>query len=98
MSPEEEQKLEQIKNLKIRDDIPEDLRIAIQAFLKQAAITAEYDLPHMPPEYMKNLLIAMSKYPEHDLLTLNLISILKKDELIWLDIKVYILFIYKKGT
>ena len=82
MSPEEKQKLEQIKNLKIRDDIPEDLRIAIQAFLQQAAITAEYDLPHMPPEYMKNLLLVMSKYPEHNMLTLSLIEILKKDELI----------------
>lgn len=96
MSPEQKEELSRIKNLKIREDIPDDLRIAIQTFLKQAAIVGEYDLPHMPPEYMKNLLQIISKYPEHNMLTLSLIEILKKDDLIWLDIKVYILFIYRK--
>ena len=33
-------------------------------------------------EYIKNLLQTISKYPEHNMLTLSLIQILKKDDLI----------------
>ena len=82
MSPEQKEDLIRIKNLKIREDIPDDLRIAIKSFLDQAVIVGEYELDHMPSEYLENLLKAIAKYPEHSLLLMELIEILNKDEII----------------
>tara|TARA_R110001592_G_scaffold138333_4_gene357244 strand:- start:3259 stop:3507 length:249 start_codon:yes stop_codon:yes gene_type:complete len=82
MSPEDKENLKRIKTLKVKEDLPEDLRIAIKTFLEQAYIIGEYDLPHMPPEYMENLLNVLAKYPEHSLFTLTILEILKKDRLI----------------
>ena len=62
--------------------MPEDLATAIQTFLTQAIIIGEYELDAMPPEYMENLLKAMSKYPEYNKVTLDLIEILKKGDII----------------
>ena len=71
-----------MKNLKVREDIPEDLRIAIKSFIEQAVIVGEYELDHMPMEYMENLLKTVAKYPEHSLLLMELIRILKENEII----------------
>ena len=71
-----------MKNLKVREDIPEDLRIAIKSFIEQAVIVGEYELDHMPMEYMENLLKTVAKYPEHSLLLMELIKILKENEII----------------
>ena len=82
MSPEEKENLKRIKTLKIKDGLPKDLQIAIETFLEQAVVTGEYDLPYMPPEYMQTLLKVLSKYPEYNALTLSLIDILKKEDLL----------------
>ena len=82
MSPDQKQDLERMKNLKVREDIPEDLRIAIKSFIEQAVIVGEYELDHMPMEYMENLLKTVAKYPEHSLLLMELIKILKENEII----------------
>ena len=82
MSPEQKEDLKRIKTLKIREDIPDDLRIAIKSFLNQAVIVGEYDLDHMPSEYLENLLKTIAKYPEHSLLLMELLQILNKDEII----------------
>ena len=82
MLPEQKQDLERMKNLKVREDIPEDLRVAIKSFIEQAVIIGEYDLDHMPMEYMENLLKTVAKYPEHSLLLMELIKILKENEII----------------
>ena len=71
-----------MKNLKVREDIPKDLRIAIKSFIEQAVIVGEYELDHMPMEYMENLLKTVAKYPEHSLLLMELIKILKENEII----------------
>ena len=36
----------------------------------------------MPPEYMENLLDVMAKYPEYNKVTLDLIKILKSNDII----------------
>ena len=82
MSPEQKEDLKRIKNLKIRKDIPDDLRIAIKSFLNQAVIVGEYELDHMPSQYLENLLKTIAKYPEHSLLLMELLQILNKDEII----------------
>jgi len=82
MLPEQKQDLERMKNLKVREDIPEDLRVVIESFIEQAVIIGEYDLDHMPMEYMENLLKTIARYPEHSLLLMELLRILKESEII----------------
>ena len=82
MSPEQKEDLKRIKTLKIREDIPNDLRIAFKSFLNQAVIIGEYELDHMPSEYLENLLKTIAKYPEYSLLLMELVEILNKDQII----------------
>ena len=82
MSPEEKEHLVRMKTLKVRDDVPEDLQKAISTFIEQAVIVGEYELDHMPPEYMENLLKTLAKYPEHSTLLMDLVLILKKNKII----------------
>ena len=81
MSPEDREKLKHFKRIGVQEHVPEDLATAIQTFLTQAIIIGEYELDAMPPEYMENLLKVMSKYPEYNKVTLDLIEILKKGDI-----------------
>jgi len=81
MSPEEIRKdLVRMKRLKIKQDIPEDLSIAIKTFIQQAVIVGEYELDTMPSEYLNNLLSAFAKYPKYHDLMGELIKILNQYE------------------
>lgn len=71
-----------MKMFKVTEGTPEDLSKAIQTFIKQAVIIGEYELDSMPPEYLQNLLDVMSKYPEYNKVTLDLIKILKSNDII----------------
>ena len=82
MSPEDKKRLQYIKVLDVKEGTPKDLTIAIQTFIQQAVIIGENDLDHMPPEYMQNLLEVMGKYPEYNRVTLNIIDILKKRDVL----------------
>ncbi len=82
MSPEDRERLKHFKKIGVKEHVPEDLATAIQTFLTQAIIIGEYELDAMPPEYMENLLKVMSKYPEYNKVTLDLIEILKKGDII----------------
>ena len=83
MLPEDlKRDIQSIKNLKVIDGVPKDLKVAIQTFIEQAIIIGEYELETMPPEYLNNLLKVMSKYPEYNILLSQLIEILNKNELI----------------
>ena len=65
--------------LEPREDLPEDLKVAIKTFMEQAVIMEEYDTDFINGEYMANLIKAFSKYPEHSLFTYELVkSILGK--------------------
>ena len=63
MKPDEKKQLESFKELKVKPGTPDDLKLAIQTFIKQAVIVGEYELDTMPTEYTENLLRTMSKYP-----------------------------------
>ncbi len=82
MSPEQKEQLKLFKKFVVRDGTPKDLSEAIQTFIQQAIIIGEYELDSMPPEYMENLLQTMSKYPEYNNVTLSLMEILKREDLI----------------
>ena len=82
MSPEEKAQLERMKMFKVNEGTPEDLSKAIQTFIQQAVIIGEYELDSMPPEYLQNLLDVMARYPEYNKVTLDLIKILKSNDII----------------
>ena len=82
MSPEDRERLKHFKKIGVQEHVPKDLASAIKTFLQQAIIIGEYELDAMPPEYMENLLKVMSKYPEYNKVTLDLIEILKKGDVI----------------
>ena len=60
--------------LEPRDDLPEDLKIAIRTFMEQVVIMEEYDTDFINGEYMANLIKAFSKYPEYSLFTYDLVN------------------------
>ena len=65
--------------LEPREDLPEDLKVAIRTFMEQAVIMEEYDTDYINGEYMANLIKAFSKYPEYSIFTYDLVkSILGK--------------------
>ena len=82
MLPKEKEQLERMKVLHVRDDIPKDLSIAIETFIKQAIIIGEHELDYMPSEYMANLLESFTKYPEYSLILLDMIKILEENQMI----------------
>ena len=82
MSPEDRKSLQRIKTLKVRDDIPKDLGVAIKTFMQQAVIIGEYELDHMPMEYMENLLKTFAKYPEYCETFMDMVKILERNEII----------------
>jgi len=65
---------------KAADFLPDDVQNAINAFIKQVNIMAEYKLNSMPHEYVKNMLEVIAKYPEYNKLLMDMISVLKKYE------------------
>jgi hypothetical protein len=81
MLKEHKEKLERIKNLKVIEGVPDDLRTAIESFLEQAVIVGKYELDYMPGEYIKKLLKVCSKYPEYNDLLLQMINIVKRDNI-----------------
>jgi len=82
MLPEDKKHLQRMKTLKVREDIPKDLGVAIEAFMQQAIIIGEYELDHMPMEYMENLLKAFAKYPEYCETFMDMVEILERDNII----------------
>ena len=65
--------------LEPREDLPEDLKVAIKTFMEQAVIMEEYNTDFINGEYMANLIKAFSKYPEYSIFTYDLVkSILGK--------------------
>ena len=59
---------------------PEEIQNAIKSFLDFSLILTEYpDIQHIPPEVVENLLTTLSKYPEYNKLTLDLINILNQE-------------------
>ena len=82
MSREEVNKdLLRFKNAKIQEDVPDDLKVAVEAFLEQAVIIGEYNLDYMPHEYLENLLEKCAKYPKYNGLLNELMEIMKRDDI-----------------
>ena len=56
---------------------PDEIQHAIKTFLDFSLILTEYpEIDHIPHEIVENLLTTLSKYPQYNKLTLELIDIL----------------------
>jgi len=60
--------------LEPREDLPEDLKVAIRTFMEQAVIMEEYNTDYINGEYIANLIESFSKYPEFSLFTYELVK------------------------
>ena len=60
--------------LEPREDLPEDLKVAIRTFMEQAMIMEEYNTDFINGEYMANLIKDFSKYPEYSIFTYDLVK------------------------
>ena len=58
----------------LEEDMPNDLKVAIESVVTQASIMDEYDLEEMPLEYAQNLIDMSEKYPEYNELVDNLVD------------------------
>ena len=58
----------------LEEDMPHDLKVAIETLVTQASIMDEYELEEMPLEYAQNLIDLSEKYPEYEELVDNVIS------------------------
>ncbi len=60
--------------------LPQELQNAINTFIEQFNIMEDYDLDHVPPEYLTNLFKTMSKYPEYNNVLMDLLELVKEDK------------------
>ena len=58
----------------LEEDMPHDLKVAIEAIVTQASIMEQYELEEMPIEYAQNLIDVSLKYPEYNELIDNLVD------------------------
>ena len=72
-----EEWLRWMKSGEVREDVPEDIKIAIETFIKGAIMIEEEGLEYMPTEYMTNLLKAFANHPENQTAQECLIFLLK---------------------
>ena len=79
MTEEQRKELLRLKTMKASNVIPMDLQVAVNTFIEQARIIGQYELDSMPPEYVNNLIDVLTKYPEFDFLTKELLEILEKE-------------------
>jgi 3'-phosphoadenosine 5'-phosphosulfate sulfotransferase (PAPS reductase)/FAD synthetase len=58
----------------LEEDMPHDLKVAIESVVTQASIMEEFELEEMPIEYAQNLIDMSEKYPEYNELVDNLVD------------------------
>jgi len=68
--------------IKLRDEYPEEVQVAVKSFLEASKMVVSEDLDHLPHEYLTNMLQVLIKYPETQEIAWDLVQILKKDGVI----------------
>ena len=66
---------------KVQEHFPEDVKKAVESFFKATEMMINEELDYIPSEYLGNLLKTLSKYPEYNKITLDLIKSMKKGEM-----------------
>ena len=58
--------------VEVREDTPEDIKVAIETFFEATRMIKDVYVVKMPGEYVANLIDVLSKYPEYKLLAREL--------------------------
>ena len=58
--------------VEIREDTPQDIKVAIETFFEATKMIKEGYVEKMPGEYVANLIDVLSKYPEYKILAREL--------------------------
>ena len=66
---------------KVQEHFPEDVKKAVESFFKATEMMINEELDYIPSEYLGNLLKTLSKYPEYNKITLDLIKSMKNGEM-----------------
>jgi len=66
---------------KVQPHFPEEVQTAVTAFFKATEMMINEELEYIPSEYLGNLLKVLSKYPEYNKITLDLIKSMKEGEM-----------------
>ena len=64
--------------IKIKDETPEDIKVAIETFFKATKMIKEGNVDKMPGEYVTNLVEVLNKYPEYKNLSRELVTIVMR--------------------
>ena len=64
--------------IKIKDETPEDIKVAIETFFKATKMIKEGYVDKMPGEYVTNLVDVLNKYPEYKNLSRELVTIVMR--------------------
>tara|TARA_B100001250_G_C19790680_1_gene786358 strand:- start:521 stop:775 length:255 start_codon:yes stop_codon:yes gene_type:complete len=67
---------------KVQPHFPEEVKTAVTAFFKATEMMINEELEFLPSEYLGNLLKVLSKYPEYNSITLDLIKSMKEGDVI----------------
>ena len=64
----------------IKGNHPEEIKVAIDSFFKAAKMLVDHpEIGTVPPEYVKNLLKTLAKYPQYLPLVKDLVDIINGD-------------------
>ena len=64
--------------IKIKDETPEDIKVAIETFFKATKMIKEGNVDKIPGEYVTNLVEVLNKYPEYKNLSRELVTIVMR--------------------
>ncbi len=67
---------------KVKEHFPQEVKTAVEAFFKATEMMINEELEYIPSEYLGNLLKTLSKYPEYNNITLDLLKSMKKGDVI----------------
>ena len=70
------------KGFKLREEYPEEVKVAVKSFLEATKMVMTENLDTIPHEYLTNMMEVLVKYPETQPIAWELVQILKKDGVI----------------
>ena len=69
-------------DFKIQPHFHDDVKVAVEAFFEATRMMINEELDYIPTEYLANLLKTLSKYPEYNSITLDLLKSVKEGDVI----------------
>jgi len=70
---------EVFKKLKVVENLPEDVDVALKSFATACEAMMEYDVEHIPTEYFVKLVNALGNHPKYRAMANHLALVVLKD-------------------